>query len=78
METELKESGDKIQKKNTPKTEKLVKWEGLMRGHLFKQVGLLEVEVKDVQHGHITRAFDKDGVTKCLCSGRAERGALLG
>ena len=27
--------------------------------------------MKDIQHGHITRAFDKDGVTECICCGRA-------
>ena len=39
-------------------------------GHLLKQVSLLEVEGIDVQHGHITCAFDKDGVMKCTCCGR--------
>ena len=70
VETELKECFDKIKKRNIPKTRKLVKWEELRRGHLLKQVSLLEVEGNDVQHGHITCAFDKDGVTKCTCCGR--------
>ena len=70
METDLKECRDKIKKRNIPKTGKLVKWEELRRGHLLKQVSLLEVEEYDVQHGHIMCAFDKDGVTKCTCCGR--------
>ena len=45
----------------------MVKWEELEREHLLKP----GVELKDVQHGHIARAFDKDGVTKCICCGRA-------
>ena len=37
METELKACRDKIKKKNTPKTENLVKCEEL-RGHLLKHL----------------------------------------
>ena len=70
METELKECRDKIKKRNTQKTGKLVKWEELRGGHQKKQVSLLEVEGNDVQHTHITGAFDKDGVTKRTCCGR--------
>ena len=70
METELKECRDKIKKRNMPKTGKLVKWEELRRGHLLEQVTLLEVKENDAQHGHITCAFDKDGVMKCTCCGR--------
>ena len=43
METDLKECEGKIRKRNTPKTEKLVKWEEVRRGHLLKQVEVLEV-----------------------------------
>ena len=38
--------------------------------HLLKQEGLLELEVQDVQHGHITRASDKDGVWQSQSEGR--------
>ena len=72
METELKDCGDNFKKRNTKiKKKTLVKCEELRRGHQLKQVELLEVEVNDIQHGHITRAFDRDGVTKCICCGRA-------
>ena len=62
METELKECRYMIKKRKTPNPKKPVEWEELERAHWLKQVCLLEVN--DMQHGHITRASDKDGVSK--------------
>ena len=42
----------------------------MRRGHLLKQVNLLDVKSKDIKRRHITRAFTEDGVTKCVCCGR--------
>ena len=71
MVAELKECRDKIKTRNTPKSENLVTWDELRRIHLLKQVELLKVEVKVVQHGHITHAVDKDGVLDMHRCGRA-------
>ena len=69
VETELKDQRDKFNKRNPPNTENLMKWEEPRRGHQSQQMNLLEVELKDAQHGHVMRAFDKDGFTKCICCG---------
>ena len=36
----------------------------------MKKVRSLEVESKDIKHGHITRAVAEYGVTMCMCCGR--------
>ena len=52
MDKELKECRDKIKKRNTPTTEKLVKREELRTGHALKQAELLEVEVRYPTSAH--------------------------
>ena len=57
-----------------PKTQKMLKWEELGREHLLRQVRRVEVDLKDVQHGHITCAFDSEGVARFMCRRTSLRG----
>ena len=61
--------GDKKKKRNTPKTETLMKCEELRRKHLWKQV-MFFVGSGTERCPHVTQASDKYGVTKCMCCGR--------
>ena len=52
--------GNRDQEGEFAQDRKMVKWEELKRGHLLKQVRLLDVELKDVHHWHITLAVQRE------------------
>ena len=48
LETKLTDCTNKIKKKNTTKTETIMKWADVRRGQQLKYVSLLDVELIDV------------------------------